>query len=100
MVAGSVQRHENTPQCEAKLKRSRTSEVDLSLLASFHPDGLIVGLVALHLEAGRHLVAHEALLTFQHQHWPAPQQILYIYTKHEDGHECDENVVIVNQCAV
>lgn len=87
--------------------RSSTSEVDLSLLASLHPDGLVVGLVTLHLEAGRYLVAHEALLTLQHQHRPAPQPQQHgpvstrrylhnIYSKHKDNQECDGNVVIVN----
>lgn len=51
---------------------SSTSEVDLSLLSSLHLDSLIIGFIALHLEAGRRLVAHKALFTLQHQHRPAP----------------------------
>lgn len=50
--------------------RYTTSEEDLAILAMLHLDGLIVGLVALHLEAVGGLVTHKPLLSFQHQHWP------------------------------
>lgn len=44
--------------------------MDDSLLPTLHQDGLVGGLVALELVGGGALVAHEALLTLQHQDWP------------------------------
>lgn len=105
MVAGSVMSIYYT-QFEAWLVGSSTSEVDLSLFASLHSDGLVVGFVALHLEAGRRLVAHEALLTLQHQHRPSPPhnnatQSVHIKTltklrinKCKECRGCDANLVI------
>ena len=51
-----------------------TLEEHLSLVAPLHVHGLVVGLVALELRRGRALVAHEALVTLEHQNGPGDER--------------------------
>lgn len=57
-----------------KWVRYTTSEEDLAILAMLHLDGLVVGLVALHLEAVGGLITHKPLLSLQDQHWPGEKR--------------------------